>query len=110
MIRKFVSQAVTDFNLPGFNDFILKFVHLAAFYTDHVIMVFTTIQFEYRISTFEMVAFNKSGSLELCEYSINGGQTNFFAFFKQILVDFFGGQVPFGQLSVFQDFQDFYTR
>lgn len=94
VIGQFITKAFADFGLSALNDFILEFGYLAAFDTNHMVVMVATVEFEHRVATLEMMAFHEAGSLELCQYPINGRKPDFLAFIEQDFVDFFRGHVP----------------
>jgi len=58
MILKFITQLFGNLFLPLFNNFVGKFIHLAAFHAKYVIMVLLFGQFKNGISTLKVVSSN----------------------------------------------------
>ena len=106
MVGESESHLEGDFLLTLFDQRIAELFHPAAFDADDVIVMPATLQFEHGIASFEMMAFDQAGGLELGQYPVNGGQTNLRSLVEEGFIDIFGGQVAIRGTPVFQHLQN----
>ena len=85
MIGNIVTLAVGDLGLLGFDDFIDKFLDLAAADTDDMVVMAFPVELEYRLTTLEMMARYQAGGLELGQNAVHRGKTDFFSLVTQCL-------------------------
>ena len=97
-----------NFLLQPLNLLVLEFDHLAGVDADHVIVMALAVELVDRLTPFEIVAHDQSGSLELIEYPIDRGQADLVTGVQQRAIDLFGGHV-FGR-RLLEDFQDPHAR
>lgn len=96
------------FVLALFNDVVLELHHQTALDADHMIVMVATLQFEYGMAAFKMVAAHQASGLKLSQYTVNGGQTDIVLPIKKLAVNVFGRHMPCR--AMFQHFEDFEAR
>ena len=101
-----ITGAFGDFVLTAFDGLIDEFVDPAAAGAEYMVMVFTLVELEYRMS-FEMMAVNQTSLLELGQYPVNGSQTDILPGIQQGLVDIFRAVVP--AAALLEDVQNLHT-
>ena len=89
MIDQVESQLGGDGVLALLDYLIAELLDPAAVYADDMIMVPALIEFEHRLSTLEIMAFDQTGGFKLGQYPVDRGQADLLAGFQQGLVDFF---------------------
>lgn len=109
MVGEFELHLPSDVLLPLFDQIVFELLHPAAFDTDEVVVMVPAIEFEDGIAAFEMMTLDKPGGLELGQHPVNGGQTNFFPFVKEGLVDLFRGQMTIGGGAALEHLQNLYS-
>lgn len=93
--------------LELFDGGVLKLLHPAALNADEMIVVIALIQFENRGATFEMMADDQAGGLELGQNPVDRGQTDFLTLVDEIAKNLLGAQVPASLPPSLENFQDF---
>ena len=87
MILDIETGPVGDIVLAQFNDFVMKFMDATASYTDDVIMVIRTGQFEYRAPPLKLQSPDKASLLTLGEDPVDGGHADLLMQAEEHLVD-----------------------
>ena len=73
-------------------------------------MVTAIRQFEYGMTTIEVVAFDQAGGLELGQYAVDGGQAHVLTGFHQSLVHILGAHVALSGDGRIEHLQNLHTR
>jgi hypothetical protein len=108
VLGQFKPKALCDIALPLLDDLIVKFDDLAALQTDNMIVVATLIQFKDGLSSFEVVALDKTRQLELSQNPVDRGKANLLAGTQQVLVNILGCHM---QVTMrLQHIEDFHAR
>lgn len=79
--------------LQSFDVLADKFNNVPRLNTDHVVVMFTLVEFEYRVPTLKVMAHNQPGIFKLCEDAVYRREPDILAGIQQLPVDIFGAQV-----------------
>ena len=81
-----------------------KFNNVPRLNTDHVIMMFALVDFEYRVPTLEVMAHHQPGIFKLCENAVYRREPDILAGIQQLLVDILGAQVA--RFDILENFEN----
>jgi len=76
MVGNLKTMLLSNFNLTFLNFGIEEFFDLAAIQTHQMVMVRAFIELENGLASFEMIALQQTGLLELGQYPVDGCQTD----------------------------------
>lgn len=79
--------------LPVFDNRIHELLDSAAFRTYHMIVVFALVELEDALIAFEIVTLDKPRRFELCQNTIDGGESNVLPCLQERTVDIFSGHM-----------------
>lgn len=108
MIMDGKAALLCDRRLPVFDVSVKEFFNMSAIKADQMIVMGSSVELEYRLSSFKMVAHQQAGLFELGQYPINRGQANINTIILQAFVNIFGAPVAAG--AVFKKSQHFESR
>ena len=95
MIVYVEATVFSNFRLAALDLRVIKLFHAPALQAHQVVVVRAFIQLKNRFAAFKMMAHQQSGLLELGEYAIHCGETDFSVFAEQNFVYIFGRQMPY---------------
>jgi len=110
MVDEFVAMLFGDLVLQPFNGLVEEFDDLAAFQTDHVIVMFLLGNLEQGVTTIEVMANDQASSFELSQYAVHGCQADILAGVQQCLVDVLGAEMSLHVPGLLEDLQDLDAR
>ena len=87
-----------DGALPVFDQLIDELIDASAGDAQDVIVMFTLIEFEYRMTALEVVTGDQAGGLELGQHPVDRRQPHIVPAFQQGLIDILGAHVAMGIL------------
>lgn len=79
--------------LSIFNNRVHELFDSTAFGAYHMIVVFALVELEDALIAFEVVTLDKSRRFELCQNTINSGESNVLPCLQKAAVDIFGGHM-----------------
>lgn len=94
-----------DFMLALFDGVVVEFFDFAAFKANEVVVVAAVVEFEYRMTTFEVMTQHQTGLFELRQNSVHGGESNVVILLQKGLVHVFRTHMPVR--CVFENVQNF---
>lgn len=92
-------------SLPIFDQRIEKFHDLSAFDANKMIVMVSAVEFEHRLSAFEMATAHQTYAFELGQYAINGRQSDLFVVIDEFPINILGTQMPL--VAAFENPQNF---
>ena len=115
VIDQLEAQSGSDGVLTLFDHFVEEFLDPTAVDADDMIVMQALIEFEHRLPTLEIMAFDQPGGFELGQHPVHCSHPDLLAGFQQSLVDFLRAKVLMAMgLQYLQDFhprqRDFQTR
>ena len=108
MFGQFKAEPLGDQPLPPFDILIAELLDPPAVQTQDMVMVLALIEFEHRLATLKMMAFDQPRRLELGQYPIHRRQTDILAGIRQHPVDHLSGEMR--TIRMPQHFEDFHAR
>jgi len=106
MVRNHKPLGLRHGLLALFDFGVVKLFHPPAIEAHHVVVVLSFIEFINCLATFEVVAAQDAGLLELGQHPVNRGQSNVGVVDQQLTEDIFGRHVPLpATLKNIQNFQ-----
>ncbi|BBG29034.1 Mu-like prophage protein gp37 [Zymobacter palmae] len=111
MVDQFVATLFGQFALTALDFRIKKLNNLAAFKTQHMIVMIFGRHFKDSVPAIEIVTHNQTGGFELSQHTVNRGKPYIFTGIQQRLVNVFCAQVQLFFFSrSFENLKDFKTR
>ncbi len=108
MIGELEAEIPSNSSLSLLNDLIVKLFDPATLKANDVVVMIALIQLEYRLSTFEVMAFDQTSGLKLGQNTIDGRETHLLTRPQQGLVNVLRGHV---QVFIFlQQIEDLHAR
>jgi len=86
VIRRHLGLTLLNRSIQELND-------LAAFHTDHVIVMIRVVELEHGAAAFEIVADDQAGPLKLRQHAIDRCQANIVSRIQKLFVDVFGAEM-----------------